>query len=83
VRWQRTLDEGIYATVTEIGDAEIISKSYVESLMLDSSSGHCRHAGESSGAGLLDDDPIAGGAGRPTPARRATAAIDNRSATSG
>jgi hypothetical protein len=28
-RWQRMLDEGGYATVSEIGDAEDISKSYV------------------------------------------------------
>jgi hypothetical protein len=26
-RWQGTLDEGVYATVSEIGDAENISKS--------------------------------------------------------
>jgi hypothetical protein len=29
VRWQKLLDEGVYATVSEIGDAENISKSYV------------------------------------------------------
>jgi hypothetical protein len=28
-RWQRMLDEGVYATVSDIGDAENISKSYV------------------------------------------------------
>ena len=28
-RWQRMLDEGVYTTVSEIGDAESISKSYV------------------------------------------------------
>jgi hypothetical protein len=28
-RWQKLLDEGVYATVSEIGDAENISKSYV------------------------------------------------------
>jgi hypothetical protein len=28
-RWQRMLDDGLYATVSEIGDAEDISKSYV------------------------------------------------------
>jgi ParB-like chromosome segregation protein Spo0J len=28
-RWQRMLDEGIYTSVSEIGDAENISKSYV------------------------------------------------------
>jgi hypothetical protein len=28
-RWQRMLDEGVHATVSEIGDAENISKSYV------------------------------------------------------
>jgi hypothetical protein len=28
-RWQRMLDEGVYATVSELGDAENISKSYV------------------------------------------------------
>jgi hypothetical protein len=27
-RWQRMLDEGVYTTVSEIGDAENISKSY-------------------------------------------------------
>ena len=28
-RWQRMLDEGVYATVSEIGNAENMSKSYV------------------------------------------------------
>jgi DNA (cytosine-5)-methyltransferase 1 len=28
-RWQRLLDEGVYTTVSEIGDAENISKSYI------------------------------------------------------
>jgi hypothetical protein len=28
-RWQRRLDDGVYGTVSEIGDAENISKSYV------------------------------------------------------
>jgi hypothetical protein len=28
-RWQRMLDDGVYASVSEIGDAENISKSYV------------------------------------------------------
>src|ERR671914_699239 len=28
-RWQRMLDEGVYASVSDIGDAENISKSYV------------------------------------------------------
>jgi hypothetical protein len=28
-RWQRMLDGGVYASVSEIGDAESISKSYV------------------------------------------------------
>jgi len=28
-RWRRMLDDGAYATVSEIGDAENISKSYV------------------------------------------------------
>jgi hypothetical protein len=28
-RWQRMLDEGVYTSVSEIGDAENISKSYV------------------------------------------------------
>jgi hypothetical protein len=28
-RWQRMLDHGVYASVSEIGDAENISKSYV------------------------------------------------------
>jgi hypothetical protein len=28
-RWQRMLDDGVYASVSEIGDAEDISKSYV------------------------------------------------------
>ena len=28
-RWQQLLDEGVYASVSEIGDAENISKSYV------------------------------------------------------
>jgi hypothetical protein len=28
-RWQRMLDNGVYATVSDIGDSENISKSYV------------------------------------------------------
>jgi len=28
-RWQRMLDDGVYASVSEMGDAENISKSYV------------------------------------------------------
>ena len=28
-RWQKLLDEGVYASVSDIGDAENISKSYV------------------------------------------------------
>ena len=32
-RWQRMLDEGDYATVSEIGDAENISKSYVSRIL--------------------------------------------------
>jgi hypothetical protein len=32
-RWQRMLDEGAYATVSEIGDAENISKSYVSRVL--------------------------------------------------
>jgi hypothetical protein len=32
-RWQRMLDKGVYATVSEIGDAEGISKSYVSRIL--------------------------------------------------
>jgi hypothetical protein len=32
-RWQRMLDEGIYTAVSEIGDAENISKSYVSRIL--------------------------------------------------
>ena len=32
-RWRRMLDEGVYATVSEIGDAENISKSYVSRIL--------------------------------------------------
>jgi uncharacterized protein involved in propanediol utilization len=32
-RWQRMLDEGVYATVSEIGDVENISKSYVSRIL--------------------------------------------------
>jgi hypothetical protein len=32
-RWQRMLDEGIYGTISEIGDAENISKSYVSRIL--------------------------------------------------
>jgi hypothetical protein len=32
-RWQRVLDEGIYTSVSEIGDAENISKSYVSRIL--------------------------------------------------
>ena len=28
-RWQRMLDDGVYASVSEIGDTENVSKSYV------------------------------------------------------
>jgi hypothetical protein len=32
-RWQRMLDEGVYMSVSEIGDAENISKSYVSRIL--------------------------------------------------
>ena len=32
-RWQRMLDEGVYTTVSEIGDAENISKSYISRIL--------------------------------------------------
>jgi hypothetical protein len=32
-RWQRMLDEGVYTTVSEIRDAENISKSYVSRIL--------------------------------------------------
>jgi hypothetical protein len=32
-RWQRMLDSGVYASVSEIGDAENISKSYVSRIL--------------------------------------------------
>ena len=32
-RWQRMLDEGLYTSVSEIGDAENISKSYVSRIL--------------------------------------------------
>jgi hypothetical protein len=32
-RWQRMLDEGVYTTVSDIGDAENISKSYVSRIL--------------------------------------------------
>ena len=32
-RWQRMLDEDVYTTVSEIGDAEGISKSYVSRIL--------------------------------------------------
>ena len=32
-RWQRMLDDGVYASVSEIGDAENISKSYVSRIL--------------------------------------------------
>jgi hypothetical protein len=32
-RWQRMLDEDVYTTVGEIGDAESISKSYVSRIL--------------------------------------------------
>ena len=32
-RWQRMLDEGVYSSVREIGDAENISKSYVSRIL--------------------------------------------------
>ena len=32
-RWQRMLDDGVYVTVSEIGDAENISKSYVSRIL--------------------------------------------------
>jgi len=32
-RWQRMLDEGVYASVSEIGDAENISKSYISRIL--------------------------------------------------
>jgi hypothetical protein len=32
-RWQRMLDDGVYRSVSEIGDAENISKSYVSRIL--------------------------------------------------
>jgi len=32
-RWQRMLDEGVYTSVSEIGDAEDVSKSYVSRIL--------------------------------------------------
>ena len=32
-RWQRMLDEGVYSSVSEVGDAENISKSYVSRIL--------------------------------------------------
>jgi hypothetical protein len=32
-RWQRLLDGGVYTSVSEIGDAENISKSYVSRIL--------------------------------------------------
>jgi hypothetical protein len=32
-RWQRLLDSGVYASVSDIGDAENISKSYVSRIL--------------------------------------------------
>jgi hypothetical protein len=32
-RWQKLLDEGVYASVSEVGDAENISKSYVSRIL--------------------------------------------------
>jgi hypothetical protein len=32
-RWQRMLDEGVYTSVSEIGDAENISKTYVSRIL--------------------------------------------------
>jgi hypothetical protein len=32
-RWQRMLDDGVYASVSEIGDVENISKSYVSRIL--------------------------------------------------
>jgi hypothetical protein len=32
-RWQRMLDDGVYGTVSEIGDAENISKSHVSRIL--------------------------------------------------
>ena len=32
-RWQRMLDDGVYASVSEIGDTENISKSYVSRIL--------------------------------------------------
>jgi hypothetical protein len=32
-RWQRMLDEGMYVSVSDIGDAENISKSYVSRIL--------------------------------------------------
>ena len=32
-RWQKLLDDGVHTTVSEIGDAENISKSYVSRIL--------------------------------------------------
>jgi hypothetical protein len=33
LRWQQTLDAGVYTTASEIGDVENISKSYVSRIL--------------------------------------------------
>ena len=32
-RWQRLLDDGVYASISDIGDAENISKSYISRIL--------------------------------------------------
>jgi hypothetical protein len=32
-RWQRLLDDGVYASISEIGEAERINKSYVSRIL--------------------------------------------------
>ena len=42
-RWQRLLDDGIYASVSDIGEAENISKSYVAEDLAAGSAGARHH----------------------------------------
>jgi hypothetical protein len=60
-RWQRMLDEGMHASVSEIGDADNISKSYVNRILrlavldprgADGSGAHAGKAGAAAAGGL-------------------------------
>jgi hypothetical protein len=82
--WQRMLDEGVYATVSDIGDAENISKSYVSRILRLALLARRRRGGDPdrdglSGAGAGEAGAAAAGeVGRAAPALILNALFEQR-----